>query len=66
MYLATKELFFKKNSFVNNLQVCMVCCILINLWPFSPSGNFFNNWLNIIYFLPVGFYILSQSKQNII
>ncbi len=66
LYLAIKELFFKKNSFQNNLQVCMVCCILINLWPFSPSGNFFNNWLNIIYFFPVGFYILSESKKNII
>ncbi len=66
LYLVIKELFFKKKSFVNNLQVCMVCCILINLWPFSPSGNFFNNWLNIIYFLPVGFYILSQSKKKII
>ena len=29
---------------------------------FSPSGNFFGNWLNIIYFLPVGLLIKIENK----
>lgn len=65
-YFSTQVFFLKEKTFRNNLQVCMVCCILINLWPFSPSGNFFNNWLNIIYFLPIGFYLLSQRSDNVI
>ena len=39
---------------------------LISLFPVIPSGNFFNNWLSIIYLLPVGFYFnffkLSKAK----
>jgi len=55
--------FIKKNLFFrNDLHVCMTCCILMTLWPFSPSGNFFNNWLSVIYFFPVGFYIFSIKK----
>jgi O-antigen ligase len=34
------------------------------LFPLLPSGNFFNNWLMIITFLPVGFYISIFSKKN--
>ena len=64
--LSISELFFRKKIFSNNLQTCMICCILVNLWPLSPSGNFFNNWLNIIYFFPVGFYILSKTSKDIL
>ena len=28
--------------------------ILIELMPFIPSGNFFNNWLSMIFFLKIG------------
>ena len=24
--------------------------IFINIWPLIPSGNFFNNWLSMLYF----------------
>ena len=26
----------------------------MNLWPLSPNGNFFNNWLSTLYYLPIG------------
>ena len=29
--------------------------IIISLFPFIPTMSFFSNWINIIYFLPVGF-----------
>lgn len=41
---------------LSNLELCLVASFLISLWPFSPTGNFFNNWLSIINFFPVGFY----------
>lgn len=48
-----------------DFQLCLIVSILISLWPFSPSGNFFNNWLSIIYYLPVGFilYTLRLKKS---
>lgn len=34
-----------------------ISAILINIWPLIPSGNFFNNWLSMLYFYPIGFYL---------
>jgi hypothetical protein len=31
---------------------------------FSPNGNFFNNWLAIVYSLPTGFYLHSIYGNN--
>ena len=36
-------------------------CLFINISPFLPSGNFFNSWLNSIYYLIVGFIIYSKK-----
>ena len=38
--------------------------IFINLFPFLPSGNFFNNWLLLILHLPLGIY-LALNKKNL-
>jgi hypothetical protein len=49
-----------KNNYVFNFanaKICLLIAIFISISPFSPSGNFFNNWLSIIYFYPVGFLI---------
>jgi len=37
--------------------------LLVGLFPILPSGNFFNNWISIISFLPVGLYI-SKIKNT--
>lgn len=55
----------KKNYVLNDYKTCLLTCIFINLWPIIPTGNFFNNWLSIIYFLPVGFILHEYSKENI-
>ena len=31
--------------------------IIINLFPFIPSGSFFNNWMSLIGFYPLGFWL---------
>ena len=36
-------------------------CLLINFFPFAPSGNFFNNYLSMIYILPVGIMISNMK-----
>ena len=47
---------------IDNQKAIISILIFINLFPFSPSGSFFNNWLSIVYFLPLGFYI-SRFKR---
>ena len=41
---------FLKSYFILNLG------IIINLMPFIPSGSFFNNWINIMIYYPIGFW----------
>ena len=45
----------KDKSTLSDYQICLLICIFLSLWPIIPTQNFFNNWINIIYYLPVGF-----------
>jgi O-antigen ligase len=47
----------KKKFFLQNYKTCLLFGFIISLFPLAPSGNFFNNWLSIIFYLPVGFYL---------
>jgi O-antigen ligase len=50
------------NKEFNNQKAIITILIFVNLFPFSPSGSFFNNWLSIVYFLPLGFYLSKLKK----
>ncbi len=60
-----KGALFKKKYIFSDFQVCLLAALLITIWPFAPSGNFFNNWICIIYFYPVGFFLWSLKKKSI-
>lgn len=51
-------------NYFNDFQVCLLSSILITLWPLVPTGNLFNNWLNIIYYYPVGILLWSLDKKK--
>ena len=55
---------FKKRKLMSNLQISLALGFIITLLPIIPNGNFFNNWLNMIMILPVGFYIFATHKNN--
>ena len=59
-----KTIVFKEKRYLSDYQVCLLACLLITVWPLSPNGNFFNNWLAICYSLPVGFYLHSIYEKN--
>jgi len=65
-YLA-KHIFYKFNKgyFFSDFQICVLSGIAIVLWPFAPTGNIFNNWLNITYFLYLPFLIWSIENKSI-
>tara|TARA_A100000164_G_C21929195_1_gene784695 strand:- start:1218 stop:2483 length:1266 start_codon:yes stop_codon:yes gene_type:complete len=48
-------LFFKKQE-INYTNYFLTCSLLLLFLPISVSGNFFNNWLAIIYSLSLGFF----------
>ena len=38
--------------------------IIINLFPLIPSGNFFNNWLSLIMFYPLGYWFFMRQEYK--
>jgi O-antigen ligase len=59
-----QSLILKQKRPLTDYQVCLLAAILQTVWPFTTNGNFFNNWLMIIYALPVGFYLQSLYSKN--
>tara|TARA_B100001059_G_C17798315_1_gene564531 strand:- start:182 stop:1489 length:1308 start_codon:yes stop_codon:yes gene_type:complete len=52
---------------INKYQISKaiaLAAIFINMWPLAPTGNFFNNWLSIFYFYPIGFYLFFNSVNE--
>ena len=64
--------FFKmiqfQNKFNHNPRIfCFLSCsiaIVINLFPFLPNGNFFNNWLLIISYYYIGLYLFEYNNLS--
>jgi hypothetical protein len=50
------------NNKIAKLNILIITGILMNLFPFIPSGNIFNNWLMIILFAPIGMLFMYQKK----
>ena len=60
-----KHVYFKIKGkyFFSDFEICMLSGILIFLWPIAPTGSFFNNWLSILYYLPVAILLWSIKKN---
>ena len=52
-----------KKKYLNNFQISLLINIAILIWPITPNGNFFNNWLSITLYYPVGF-LLWEFRNN--
>jgi O-antigen ligase len=54
----------KKANYLFDFEVCIVSAMIISLWPLIPNGNFFNNWLSVIYYMPIGIYLWSNKNNK--
>ena len=52
----------KGKIYFTDFEICILSGIAIYLWPIAPTGNFFNNWLNIIMILNLPFLLWSRKK----
>ena len=67
LFLFFKNLYFQlkyKKQLISDLGLCLLSSYFITFFPILPSGNFFNNWLSIIIYYPLGFliYIIRNNK----
>ncbi len=53
----------KINKNFNN-KIYFYVPIAVYLFPFIPTGNFFNSWVNIIIYLPLGFLLKEIYSKN--
>ena len=66
-YLLLRELVsrnIKNIKFFNDTSLLILIGIFMNLWPIVPSGNFYNNWLSALIYLPIGFYFYFNKKEK--
>jgi len=57
-----KKIFYKEEKNLHHSALIML--ILINFFPLITNGNFFNNYLSIINFLPFGFLLFINHKKK--
>lgn len=51
----------KKNNYLLKFFLLNLA-LVINFFPFVPTGNFFNNWSSILFFMPIGFFLKRLIK----
>ncbi|MBD1155091.1 O-antigen ligase family protein [Pelagibacterales bacterium SAG-MED18] len=56
---------FKNKYYFNDFEICILAGILIYIWPITPTGNVFNNWLNIIMIVNLPFLIWSRNSNKV-
>ena len=68
IFLVLRNYFFsfqkKQKNLMTNFQICLIVGFITTLLPVIPNGNFFNNWINMIIFYPVGFYLSTLLNKN--
>ena len=63
-YKSFKLLMHKKKGRFEKVYFFINLSILINILPLIPSGSFFNNWMSLIIFFPLGFWLFIKEKVN--
>jgi O-antigen ligase len=63
-YRQFKSIVLRQKRYLTDYQVSLLAGILITVWPLTTNGNFFHNWLMIVYSLPAGFYLHSIYGKN--
>ena len=57
------KIILKKNkSNLDNVYFLLNLNIVVNIMPLIPSGSFFNNWMSLIIFFPLGFWLYINEK----
>jgi O-antigen ligase len=59
------KIFLKKNkNNIDLIKLILYQTIIVNLFPFMPSGNFFNNWISIVLYIPIALIIFFENLNN--
>lgn len=63
LFLLTIIKFFKSET-QPQIKIFLIP-IIISLWPLVPTMSFFTNWINVIYFLPIGMVLNKNFHEEV-
>ena len=55
----------KLDTRLYNAKYFILMAILLNIIPFSIAGNFFNNYMSIIYYYPIGIFLFILKSEKL-
>ena len=58
------KIFFDSKKNFSLIEICLLSFFLVNLWPITSTGNFFNNWISILIYIPISFYLFYKDKND--
>ncbi len=63
--ILTKAILVIKHEYIfsQSMNIFIYVSIFLNFFPLMPTGNFFNNWLNFLYFYPIGFLLYYELNK---
>ena len=67
-YLIIKNFIYlinKNPKRLSDSELVLLVGFFLTLWPLTTNGNFFNNWINLISFYPLGFYFYLNKRKNV-
>jgi O-antigen ligase len=63
--ILSKKKLTKELTKIEQCSILTLLCVVISMFPFFPSGSYFNNWILIISYLPIGFYLYLTKEKNV-
>ena len=59
--------YYNKNNDVdyNNIIIITLFSFIVNFFPLMPTGSFFNNWLNVMYYFVLGYLLFVINRKVI-
>jgi O-antigen ligase len=61
IYQFTKNLLKKNKNNIDLVKLILYQTLIVNLFPLMPNGNFFNNWLNVVMYIPLALIIFFET-----
>jgi hypothetical protein len=64
--ILSKKKIIQGLSKIEKCSILVLLCVTLSMIPFLPSGSYFNNWMLIISYLPIGFYLylIKEKKEK--
>jgi O-antigen ligase len=54
----------KRNIYISQYKIFISSAVIINLWPFITTGNFFGSSAANLFWLPVGFFLATFNNRK--